>query len=337
MASKSIHQPYNEDALKHFGFEEDPIYGVYSDHQINKVLVTDDSTTYEKIGDYFDTETITGQQLVNYKKAFVLPGCPISTDRVKEAAKEHKISITNDYEKADIIIVHDETYKYFEHGERIGVRSIFYKLWNYDISDNLGTISFIEDGDTIIIDDRLTEYYGSKCNNAYITTLLEGWVITGLAVNIAYLIEQKSVEVIGIDSLLNSSASKQVLTEELLDTIKSLRDSGTTEDTEMLFKVLPTIDYNKNHHLLWQLSQWIYSSLTTRDKDLSYWIKNANLSDMYYESAEDCLMRLHEDDMLTKEGFKYLEKIARKRIDISNRELYVFKVNVKREYKKYLL
>ena len=47
-------------------------------------------------------------------------------------------------------------------------------------------------------------------------------------------------------------------------------------------------------------------------------------------------MKLEKEERLTNESFRYLEKIVRKDISIHNRELYVFKVSVKQEYKKYL-
>ena len=47
-------------------------------------------------------------------------------------------------------------------------------------------------------------------------------------------------------------------------------------------------------------------------------------------------MKLEREEKLTNESFRYLEKIVRTEISIHNRELYVFKVSVKPEYKKYL-
>ncbi|MCK4746376.1 MAG: hypothetical protein KAT15_05045, partial [Bacteroidales bacterium] len=45
--------------------------------------------------------TLTGSTFKNKKRGFILPGHPVSQDRLKAACKEHKITITNDYEKAD--------------------------------------------------------------------------------------------------------------------------------------------------------------------------------------------------------------------------------------------
>jgi hypothetical protein len=53
-------------------------------------------------------------------------------------------------------------------------------------------------------------------------------------------------------------------------------------------------------------------------------------------NAENMIEWLDEHELLTTESFRYLEPIVRKEIIIHNRALYVFKVEVKPEYRKYL-
>ena len=48
------------------------------------------------------------------------------------------------------------------------------------------------------------------------------------------------------------------------------------------------------------------------------------------------LIWLEDKELLNKTYFKYLEPIVRQEISIHNRDLYVFKVSVKKEYQKYL-
>lgn len=338
MASKSVHQPYNTDAVKHFGFEEDPIYGVYSNSNIDEVIITDDCTTFERIEELFYKETIPGSKISNYKRAFVIPGCPVSLDRIKAAAKEHKVTITNDYEKADIIISHHEINRKFKNTESIHTSRMMYELWNYDYTDELDTrCPVVKQKINVILDDRIRELCNSYIYQLGYNTMLEGWAVTGLAMNLAYMIEQGEIEVLNINTLLNESGNKQVLTEELVADLTAWMDSRDSDNKEMVYKILPTIDYTKNHHLLWQLSQNIYSGIHSRDKDLNYWLDVSDASKMYYECAEDCLLRLDQEGVLSKEGFRYLEKIIRQEIRIDNRELYVFRVSVKREFKKYLI
>ena len=110
------------------------------------------------------------------------------------------------------------------------------------------------------------------------------------------------------------------------------------DNIEIAAKILPTVDYTKKKHLMWQLAQEIgsYAYNFNRDKDVQYWMESSKLTDYYHMSAQDMILDLENKGILDPESFKYLEKIVRKEISIHNRDLYVFKVAVKPEYKKYL-
>ena len=45
---------------------------------------------------------------------------------------------------------------------------------------------------------------------------------------------------------------------------------------------------------------------------------------------------LEEQELLDSKSFRYLEPLIRKDIRIENRDLYVFQVAVKKQYRKYL-
>ena len=59
-------------------------------------------TTYEKIQSILTVSTEDDQTFRTKKKAFILPKCNVSQDRLKAALKEHSITVTNDYELADL-------------------------------------------------------------------------------------------------------------------------------------------------------------------------------------------------------------------------------------------
>ena len=59
--------------------------------------------------------------------------------------------------------------------------------------------------------------------------------------------------------------------------------------------------------------------------------------EIYHKTAQDMILWLEEKDLLNKQSFRYLEPYCRKEISIHNRDLYVFQVSVKKEYKKYLV
>ena len=132
MASKSVFQEYDTDALDYFDLAGDPIYGVLAGSKIEDVLVTQDETTYDNIVELISKPTETDQTFINKTKAFVLPGSPISNDKIKAALKEHKIRVTNDYTQADLIVTHSDFYDTFENAATIKTTKLMYRLWNYE-------------------------------------------------------------------------------------------------------------------------------------------------------------------------------------------------------------
>ena len=53
-------------------------------------------------------------------------------------------------------------------------------------------------------------------------------------------------------------------------------------------------------------------------------------------NAEQAIQWFEKEEMLDSRCFRALEVLCRKEIQISNRELYTFKVQVKPEYRKYM-
>ena len=337
MAKKNVYQEYNQDALDHFKLDEEPLYGVLSsDYEVSNVLITQDNTRYENIKNMLSIENIKPTTLTSYKRAFILPRCPRTQDRLKAVAKEKGLTITNDYEKADVIITHDEFYQKFEHGEKIQSTVMIYRLWNYEAFT--GGHSVIDNYDKpVIYDDKLSGRVTSYGCTGQVT-LMDEWGISPLALNIAYLIDTGGLKVISAETLLHASANLIDLTEDLLEEITTWVNSYDNENIAIAAKILPTINYTKKPHLMWQLAQNInsYKYKFSRDKDVQFWEEQSDLSQLYHNSAEDMILQLEKENKLDGESFRYLEKIVRQDISIRNRNLYTFKVSVKSEYKKYL-
>ena len=343
MANKSVYQSFDADALKYFGLETDPFYGLVSTSStVNKVLCTQDQTTYDKIHSILTVPTEDGQTFRTKKKAFILPKCNVSQDRLKSALKEHGITVTNDYEQADLIIGHDdiETYKLCN-AEKIPSTIMMNKLWNYETTlgdvDAVGVEKIIADSNLeCIITPEVTDkarYYNIDTEDS----LMDVWMITGMAINLAHLIETTDLSVIDTETVLHASATKLVLDETLLADLKTQLGSYS-DDQSLALKIVPTIDYTQNYHLLWQLAQDC-SNLEyadNRDKDLQYWLSVSGFKRFMRKSAQDMILWLEEEGKLCKQTFRYLEPIVRKDISIQNRDLYVFKVAVKKEYQQYL-
>jgi len=344
MTNKSVYQNFDADALTYFGLEQDTIYGVLSNSgKIDKVLCTQDKTTYEKINTILTVPTESGTTFISKKKAFILPKCTVSQDRLKAALKEHGITVTNDYTLADLIVGHEEIEAdKLSNSDNIPSTLMLNKLWNYETTKGRSSathskeIAIYNSGLEVIITPKLTEsvrYYDLDIENS----LYDEWMLTGMAINLAYLIDTTSVSVIDPETVLHSSANKMVLDEQLLTDLKAQLNAYGA-DKALALKIIPTIDYTKNYHLLWQFahdcSQITYAD--NRDKDLKYWVKESNFISFERKSAQDMIHWLEEEGKLDTTTFRYLEPIVRKEISIDNRDLYTFKVAVKKEYQKYL-
>ena len=343
MASKSVYQFYNADAMSYYDLAGDPFYGVIAGSGVETVLVTQDKTTYETIQDTLESSIETDSTFKNKKKAFVLPGADVSLDKIKAALKEHKITVTNDYTLADLIVTHDNIDKRCENGENIPSSKMLVKLWNYettsgDPNSHSPIQSLIANSpQSVIVTNKVTDsirYYSLDIEDS----LYDGWMITGLALNIAHLIATGEVTTVDIETVLHASASKIELTEEVMEQIRTMVYAGG-DDKAMAASIIPNIDYETNHHFLWKLAQDC-NAITydfNRDKDIQYWLDKSNFGEFYHKNAQDMILWLEENDLLNKESFRYLEPMCRKEISIHNRDLYVFQVSVKKEYKKYLV
>jgi len=275
MATKSVYQDFDADALKHFGLEADPFYGLVSSSMgVDKVLCTQDQTTYEKIHSILTVPTEDGQTFRTKKKAFILPKCNVSQDRLKAALKEHGITVTNNYELADLVVGHEDisTYK-LQNADRIPSTVMMNKLWNYETtlgdSSRTGVLKAIADsGLECIVTPQITDrvrYYDIDMNDS----LYDVWMLTGMAINLAHLIDTTDLSVVDPETVLHASANLLTLDETLLADLK-VQLNSYNDDKALAIKIVPTIDYTKNLHLMWQLAQDC-SNLEyadNRDKDL---------------------------------------------------------------------
>jgi len=345
MANKSVYQNLDLAALSYFDLESDTINGILSSsNEINEVLCTEDQTTYEKIHSILTVPTEDDQTFRTKKKAFILPKCSVSQDRLKAAIKEHGITVTNDYELADLIIGHDDEapYEKLSNGDNIPSTLMMAKLWNYETTKGRSTachpmeISIYNSGIPTLITGKLTDkvrYYDLDIESS----VYDVWMITGMALNLAHLIDTTDLSVVDPETVLHSSASKMVLDEQLLADLKTQLNSYS-DDKAIALKIVPTIDYKRNYHLLWQFAQDC-NSITyadNRDKDLQYWLEASGFKKFERKSAQDMILWLEVNDKLCKTTFRYLEPIVRREISIHNRDLYTFQVAVKKEYQQYL-
>ena len=339
MAKKTVFQEIDSDAVDRLGIIDGASVGVPFTSSIETVLLTESETIYDEIHKLLTTET--SQDLVKAKKAFVLPGNSMPADRTKVLLKEHKITVTNDYEKADCIITSGVLADIFHNKAFKPLKSLL--LWEarngFYIEDAAAVVSsyVTNSGGNPCIFTKAAHGDRSEWVFEYESMPYNSYILTGLAINLADKIKEGEIEVIDIRTVENSSATVTILDDKSAEDLVSMLNGGREEE-DLAFKLLPNIKTDEMVHLVYNVFTNIpgYSS-NRRNKDYKYWANTNKLDDRFtHKSLDDVIKNEHELGNLCSEAFKYLEPLCRKDIHISSRELYNFKVVVKPEYKQYL-
>jgi hypothetical protein len=343
MASKNIHAgPYPDQALLDLGFEDAQIYGMVQNNlDIEDVTLSESLKQYDKVKDLLETETTT--DLTKVKRAFILPMHNVSTDRLKSALKEHKISVTNDYEKADFIIPHLNFYDSYSSIENIPQTKLMFKIHNgYYCDDHRQiAIDYHKDTGNHIILDKRSLGDSNQWSMDYDSLPYDSFIFSNMSIVLAKMVEDGELQVIETDTILNQSANRVPMTEELMEDLNKMISgySPSDEELQMAGKIIPTIDPTGEPYLLYKYSREFLGSIDhkySRNKDVLYWLEKHDIYTLANCSAERAIKYFEDRDMLDSKCFRALEVECRQEIQISNRELYTFKVQVKPEYRKYM-
>jgi len=341
MASKNIHDGHcPRQAINDLGFVDMVTVGFVTSSMVEDIYLSESLTQYDKVKDFLTTETTADLTVV--KRAFVLPMHNVSTDRLKASLKEHKISITNDYEKADFIIPHTNFYENYGNVDNIPQTKMMFKLSNgYFCNDHRNLVSDYHDktGNDVILEKRSIEnHYQHNMN--YESAPFDSFIFSNMSLVLADLIEKGEMQVIATDTILNQSANRIPITEQLMEDIKKMVDTydASDEDIEMAGKIIPTIDPTGEPFLLYNYADMLENSSYkfNRNKDVQYWLDKYKICRLSRLNAEEAIKHFEEIGELDSRCFKSLEVKCREQIQIHNRELYTFKVQVKPEYRKYM-
>jgi len=81
---------------------------------------------------------------------------------------------------------------------------------------------------------------------------------------------------------------------------------------------------------------WSYRFADRASRDAKKWFAINNIDEFSGYNECDLIARLDDENSLSKENFKFLEKKAKTRVLLINAEIYKAKITLKDEYKKYL-
>jgi len=341
MASKNVHAgECPEQELLDLGFTDTDAVGFVTSAIIEDVYLSESKAQYKKVKDLLTTETTA--DLTTVKRAFVLPLHNVSTDRLKASLKEHKITVTNDYEKADFIIPHTNFYETYGNIESIPQTKMMFKLSNgYFCNDHRPLVEdyHTKTGNDVILDKRSIENHYQHTIN-YESAPFDSFIFSKMSIVLADLIDKEEMQVIATDTILNQSANRIPITQQLIDDITKMADhyAATDDDIEMAGKIIPTIDPTGEPYLLYSSADMLDNIhyQYNRNKDVMYWMDKHDIRHLSRLNAEEAIKYFDEKGQLDSRCFKSLEVKCREQIQINNRELYTFKVQVKPEYRKYM-
>jgi hypothetical protein len=343
MASKNIHiGEFPDQVVLDLGFEDGNQVGfmVTNLAEIEEIYLSESKAQYDKIKELLKTETTS--DLTSVKKAFILPMHNVSTERLKAALKEHKITVTNDYEKADFIIPHTNFYDTYTQVDNIPQTKMMFKLYNgYFSNDHRSAVAdyHSDTGNNVILDKRSLGDH-SQYQLDYTSAPYDSYCFSKMSIVLAKMVEDGELQVIETDTILNQSANRVPMTEELMEDLKKMIDGYdvSDEELEMAGKIIPTIDPTGEPFLLYTYSCFLdnKSYHYNRNKDVQYWLQKHEVHALSSFNAERAIKYFEDKDMLDSRCFRALEVLCRQEIQIHNRELYTFKVQVKPEYRKYM-
>ena len=343
MASKNIHAgPAPDQAILDLGFEDAYELGMVQNNlDVETLIASESKAQYDKIKDLLYDETT--NDLTQVKRAFILPMHSVSTDRLKAALKEHKITVTNDYEKADFIVPHTNFYDSYGSLDQIPQTKLMFHIHNgtYCNDHRQCVQDYHEDTGNYVILDRRSLGYCSQWNLDYESLPYDTYIFSKMSIVLAKMVEDGELHVIETDTILNQSANRVPMTEELMEDLQKMLDGYNVSDEEiaMAGKIIPTIDPTGEPYLLYKYSREFLGNIDykySRNKDVLYWLEKHDVSGLSNRNAEQAIKYFEDKGILDSRCFRALEVECRKEISISNRELYTFKVQVKPEYRKYM-
>ena len=343
MASKNIHAgPAPDQAILDLGFEDAYELGMVQNNlDVETLIASESKAQYDKIKDLLYDETT--NDLTQVKRAFILPMHSVSTDRLKAAIKEHKITVTNDYEKADFIVPHTNFYDSYGSLDQIPQTKLMFHIHNgtYCNDHRQCVQDYHEDTGNDVILDRRSLGDCSQWNLDYESLPYDTYIFSKMSIVLAKMVEDGELHVIETDTILNQSANRVPMTEELMEDLQKMLDGYNVSDEEiaMAGKIIPTIDPTGEPYLLYKYSREFLGNIDykySRNKDVLYWLEKHDVSGLSNRNAEQAIKYFEDKGILDSRCFRALEVECRKEISISNRELYTFKVQVKPEYRKYM-
>jgi len=257
--------------------------------------------------------------IASSSKVFFMPGASTTQNRLRGLCKSMDFVMTNDSDKATVIVYNDNAFKEvrFSPEDIVSYHIGFEEIKEYVTQVNGYTYSrhTVRKTETWRDESTVADY-------AFVASPLMLKLAFDHSNGLLFMSEKEFV-----DLCVNVI---QPIDEEMLETLAQLILSSDDDNNKLAAELLVNIDHSKNKHLLWSLYNRTGSRMSwldNRNKDYKAWLKDSGV-ESYDIKAETMIKRLYNQGSLTSESFEFLEKIARKEISIHNRDMYLFEVKL---------
>lgn len=245
------------------------------------------------------------------KVGYILNHCQYSKKYIRKCAVSRGVKITTDLSKADFVICHssigNENNKHIDSSPLY--RSTLYYYGNIYISGSE-------------IDDDYYRHYDRSYHTG---------VFNLEYLNVIYRSHEEDLTVIHCNKFC------EMKNEITIDVVDQLYAMWNNKEYDLINELLLNLTV-KDPVAKWYCYQklWSYKYGDRASRDAKKWFQVNNINEFSGYDESELIAKLHNENRLSKENFRFLEEAARKRVFLVNAEIYKAKVSLKDEYKKYL-
>tara|TARA_Y100000592_G_scaffold25454_1_gene40090 strand:+ start:2210 stop:3124 length:915 start_codon:yes stop_codon:yes gene_type:complete len=290
-------------AFNFFEIDKDDIYYHYQDSD-RKFYI--EKKQYIKHQLNVDTDPDYSKLKVGY----ILNHCQYSKKYIRQCAASRGVKITTDLSKADFVICHSSIGNINKHVDSSPLyRSTLYYYGNIYIKG------------AVINDDYYRNYDHSYYSGAFNLEYL----------NVIYRSHEEDLTVIHCNKFCEMN------NEITIDIVDQLDAMWNNRQYDLINELLLNLTV-KDPVAKWYcyIKLWSYKYSNRASRDAKNWFEINKIDEFSGYNESELIARLHNENSLSKENFKFLEKKARIRVHIINAEIYKAKITLKEEYKKYL-
>jgi len=291
-------------AFNFFEIDKDDIYCHHEDSD-RKFYIEKD----KGIKEFLNVDT--DPDYSKLKVGYILNHCQYSKKYIRQCAVSRGVKITTDLNKADFVICHSCIGN--KNNEHIDSSPLYRSTLYY-----YGNI-YTKDG--AINDDYYRNYDHSYYSGAFNLEYL----------NVIYRSHEEDLTVIRCNKFCEM---KNEITIDVVDQLHAMWSNKQFDLMNELLLNLTVKDPVAKWYCYKTLWSYKYSGKASRDAKKWFEVNKINEFSGYDES--ELIARLHHNNELSKENFKFLENKARTRVYLVNAEIYKAKITLKDEYKKYL-